>query len=91
MDAEFDQRWTLDGNAVAGLLHEIFTVEMTASLAECANCGRQGEPGSLQAFTRSPGVVLRCPACREVVLRIVETPDAFYLEARGARYLSLNR
>ncbi|HBY98483.1 MAG TPA: hypothetical protein DEP84_31830 [Chloroflexi bacterium] len=81
----------LDGNAVAGLLYEIFTVEMTASPTECAHCGHEGEMGALLAFTDAPGVVLRCPACESVVMRIVETPNAIYLDARGAVYLRLAR
>ena len=80
---------TLDGNAAAGMLQEIFAVEMTASPTECANCGRQGEIGTLLAFTQAPGVVLRCPACEAVMVRIVRTPNAIYLDARGAVYLRL--
>jgi hypothetical protein len=81
----------LDGNAAAGVLTEIFGLEMTASPTECANCGKVGEVGTLLAFTQSPGMVLRCPACEQVMLRIVETPDAIYLDARGAVYLRLER
>lgn len=81
----------LDGNAAAGVLQEIFALEMTSSPTECANCGREGELGSLMAFTQSPGIVLRCPACEQVLIRIVRTPDATYLDARGAVYLRLQR
>ncbi len=81
----------LDGNAAAGVLQEVFAVEMTASPTECAHCGREGEMGTLLAYTQSPGVVLRCPACLSIMLRIVETPDAIYLDARGAAYLRLAR
>lgn len=77
----------LDGNATAGILHEIFAVEMTVAPTQCANCGQEGELGALLAFTHSPGIVLRCPACEEVMIRIVKTPDAIYLDARGAVYL----
>jgi hypothetical protein len=41
------------------------------------------------AFTRGPGVVLRCPACQQAIARIVETPSAIYLEARGAAFLRM--
>jgi hypothetical protein len=34
-------------------------------------------------------VVLRCAACHTAIARIVETPAAIYLEARGAAYLRL--
>ena len=33
----------------------------------------------------------RCPACEQVVFRIVKTIDAIYLDARGATYLRLAR
>ena len=81
----------LDGNAVAGILQEIFAVEMTASPTQCANCGKEGEMGSLLAFTHAPGIVLRCPGCQEVMIRIVTTPQAIYFEARGAVYLRFER
>ena len=81
----------LDGNAVAGLLREVFALEMTASPTRCAHCGAVGALGALLAFTRAPGVVLRCPACEQVVVRIVETAEAIYLDARGAAYLRLER
>ncbi len=79
----------VDGNAVAGLLQDIFTAEMTASPAECAHCGRRGEVGTLLAFLHGPGVVLRCPACENVVLRVARAPDRVYLDARGAAYLCI--
>jgi hypothetical protein len=81
----------LDANATAGILYEIFGVEMTASPTECANCGKEGEIGELLAFTQGPGIVLRCSTCENVVLRIVQTPEAIYLDARGAVYLRLAR
>jgi hypothetical protein len=81
----------LDGNAVAGLLREVFALEMTANPAKCAHCGAVGALGTLLAFAQAPGVVLRCPACEQVILRIVETTDAIYLDTRGAAYLRLER
>ena len=81
----------LDANAVGGLLHDIFGVEMTAVPGECASCSNIAELGTLLAFTQAPGAVLRCSVCEEVMLRIVQTPDAIYLDARGALYLRLPR
>ncbi|MFN2131129.1 MAG: DUF6510 family protein [Anaerolineae bacterium] len=81
----------LDGNAAAGILQEIFALEVTASSTECEHCGHEGQVGTLLAFVQSPGFVLRCPACEHIVMRIVETPDAIYLDARGAAYLRLER
>ena len=81
----------LDANAVAGLLMDIFGGEMTAEPSECAHCGNQAQMGTLLAFTQGPGVVLRCAACGQVVLRIVRTPGAITLDARGAVYLKFKR
>jgi hypothetical protein len=88
---DINRELMLDANATAGLLYEIFGTEMTAEPTECANCGNEGEIGSLLAFTQGPGVVLRCSACEQVVLRIVQTPEAIYLDARGAVYLRLTK
>ena len=79
----------VDGNAVAGQLEQVFGRDMTMAVARCAGCGRQSEMGALMAFTKGPGVVLRCPACQNAIARIVETPAAIYLEARGAAFLRL--
>lgn len=81
----------LDGNTLAGLLHELFNVEMTIAPVECATCGHKGELGSLWAFVESPGYVLRCPACQNIVIRMTVTPNHIYLDARGAAYLCIPR
>ncbi len=81
----------LDANAVAGIMQEIFGTEMTASPTECAHCGAEGEIGTLLAFTQAPGIVLRCPQCESVVVRITQTPEAYYIDARGAVFLRLAR
>ena len=88
---DINRELMLDANATAGLLHEIFGVEMTATPTECAGCGNEGEIGELLAFVQGPGIVLRCSACENVVLRIVQTPDAIYFDARGAVYLRMVR
>ncbi len=79
----------LDGNALAGLLYELFDEEMTIAPLECAVCGRRGELGSLWAFAESPGYVLRCPGCQNVVIRMSVTPTEVFLDARGAAYLRI--
>jgi hypothetical protein len=87
--ADIIQEMRLDGNAVAGVLQEIFTEEMTACPAKCANCGQVGEVGRLLAYVHTPGIVLRCPGCSAIVLRLVTTGKEIYLDARGAKYLKI--
>jgi hypothetical protein len=79
----------LDGNAVAGRLQQIFGRDMTTAVTRCAGCASDAEMGALIAFTRGPGLVLRCPACQNAIARIVETPSAIYLDARGAAYVRM--
>jgi hypothetical protein len=49
----------LDGNAVAGLLQEVFAVEMTTALGTCGNCGATDAVGAMHVY-RGAGTVLRC-------------------------------
>jgi hypothetical protein len=72
----------VDGNAAAGILSEVFALEVTGGFAKCANCGREGEMGSLLAFMQAPGVVLRCPVCEHVNLRVVQAPESIYLDLK---------
>lgn len=81
----------LDGNAAAGALAAALGVEMTAVPGECAHCGTVSVVAALRAYTRAPGIVLRCPTCGGVVLRIVETPTATLVDARGAAWLRFER
>jgi hypothetical protein len=81
----------LDGNSVAGLLNEVFGCEMTTCPCQCGHCGAIGAMATLLAFIQAPGVVLRCPSCERVVLRVVRTSEALYLDARGATYIKLRR
>jgi hypothetical protein len=81
----------LDGNAVAGALYDWFGVDMTVAPSQCGSCGNVAAMATLLAYTQAPGVVLRCAACMAVVVRIVETRDASYLDARGAAWLRRRR
>jgi hypothetical protein len=85
--AELDRALVLDGNAVAGMLIDAFGSDMTDAEARCDHCGSIGVLATLIAYTRTPGIVLRCRICREVVLRMVETPTGLLVDARGATYV----
>lgn len=79
----------VDGNAVAGDLEMIFGRDMTANDAECTSCGQTHAMGALLAFTGGPGIVLRCPSCMAVMLRIVRTPRGTSIDARGIAVMQL--
>src|SRR5215217_587360 len=81
----------LDGNAAAGLLQELFVPEMTAALGTCGQCGLRTALGALHAFMHSMGLVLRCPGCTAVVLRVALTPGRAWVDLSGCRVLTLER
>ena len=48
----------LDGNAVAGLLQDMFVVDMTLAMAMCAGCSTPSPIGATHVY-RGAGYVLR--------------------------------
>lgn len=89
-ETTIDER-TLDANAVAGMLEEMFGTDMTAAESRCGTCGRDGEVGTLLAFMNAPGVVLRCPVCSTVMMRMVKTPRGTLFEAKGFAFVRMGR
>ncbi len=81
----------LDGNAIGGALAALFGGDMTATPGRCAHCSTVSVIAEMRAYVQAPGRILRCPTCDGVVMRIVETPDATYVDARGAAYLRFAR
>ena len=72
----------LDGNAVAGLLQEVFAVEMTTALGTCGGCGATEPMGALHVF-RGAGVVLRCPHCDATLVTIVKSETRVWVGMPG--------
>lgn len=75
----------LDGNAAGGMLSEVFVPDLTAARATCAGCGTTRPMGALLVYAHGMGLVVRCPDCDGVVLRIARTPTLVWLDMRGAR------
>ena len=62
----------LDGNAIAGLLLDVFGAEMTTATGVCAYCGASRAVAELVVYLRAPGTVVRCRSCGRVVMVLVE-------------------
>jgi DNA-directed RNA polymerase subunit RPC12/RpoP len=77
----------LDGNALGGLLIEVFGEEMTQARERCAGCGSIRELGALIAYTRGPGDVLRCPDCGSVLLVAVRISGRVRVSSPGIAWL----
>ena len=72
----------LDGNAIAGVLEGLFGRDMTLASGRCAGCGAERDVGALHVY-RAAGIVVRCPDCDNVLLRIVEARDRTWIDFRG--------
>ena len=73
----------LDGNAIAGTLAEVFGGEMTTAIGVCAHCGSRGPVAEVIAYTRTPGVVVRCRACTGLLMVITQVHGVFCVDALG--------
>ena len=78
----------LDGNAVAGLLQEVFAVEMTTAIGTCNTCSATDRVGALHVF-RGGGIVMRCPHCDNVLLTIVIDDTRVSISFAGLRRLQV--
>jgi hypothetical protein len=81
----------LDGNALGGLLADLFGADVTLVPAKCAACGEVSMMGAMHAYVRAPGSVLRCPICHAVTMRIVQTDRSTRIEMRGIAYFRFER
>jgi coenzyme F420-reducing hydrogenase gamma subunit len=78
----------LDGNAIAGLLEEVFDREMTTAIGTCSTCGAAGPLGAVHVY-RGAGMVLRCPQCGNVLAKIVKDRTRVWLAMQGIRTLEV--
>ena len=80
----------LDGNAAAGDLEQIFAFEVTTAIGTCANCGAVAAVGRTNVYAQAPGIVVRCPACHAVLIRLAHDGDSrYWLEMTGVRSLEV--
>jgi hypothetical protein len=79
----------LDGNAAGGALRELFARDVTGAAATCAGCGTVRPLGALLDYGGAMGVVLRCPGCDAVMLRLTRTPGWLRVDASGIALLAV--
>jgi uncharacterized Zn finger protein len=77
-----DEQLRLDGNAIAGLLHEMLGAELTGAPRSCQSCGSV-RPIGAHLLYRGAGLVLRCPDCGDVAMRVTSLPDRHVVQLAG--------
>jgi Family of unknown function (DUF6510) len=87
---EVDVDTSLDGNAVAGTLGDLFAFDITVAVSTCAICADARPVAELRAYLDAPGIVLRCASCGAAQLRLVRSGDRAWLDLRGIQVLEIH-
>ena len=73
----------LDGNAIGGLLYELFGRELTAASSTCRSCGAVELLACVDVYVHAPGTVVRCRHCEAVLMKVVQGPGRSWLDLSG--------
>ena len=79
----------LDGNAAAGLLQQIFAIDVTMARITCASCESDQPIAALRLYGLPMGNILRCPQCQATLIRAVARGPACWIDFRGVSTLRL--
>jgi hypothetical protein len=77
----------LDGNAAAGMLSEVFAVDVTTALGCCAHCGDESVVARGRVYVDQHGLVMRCSVCGDVLAVASERAGRLCLDLRGLAWL----
>jgi Family of unknown function (DUF6510) len=73
----------VDGNAIGGLLIDVFGTEMTAAGSTCGTCGASRPVAQLVVYQQAPGTVVRCRTCGSVLMVFVTAHDEMRINLAG--------
>jgi hypothetical protein len=73
----------LDGNAIGGLLLEVFGTDLTDAEATCATCGAVGPVAETVVYLDAPGTVVRCRNCSGLLMVISQVRGISCVDLRG--------
>jgi Family of unknown function (DUF6510) len=79
----------LDGNALAGVLGELFQHDLTIARGTCAACGLTGPLAETRVYAQAPGAVVRCPGCSAVLFVVVKEAGRYWLGFDHLRCLEI--
>jgi ribosomal protein S27E len=79
----------VDGNALAGVLSELFRFDVTTARLRCASCGDLAVLAKAMVYGGEQGLVVRCSACGDALMVVVQTGDRTRVQLRGAAWLEV--
>ena len=80
--------YALDGNAIGGLLIEVFGTEMTTATGTCGSCGAVRQVAELAVYRPALGTVVRCRSCDAVLMIFVHIHDVTCVDLQGLASLT---
>ena len=79
----------LDGNAIAGMLGEMLSVDATTIVVRCAGCGAEGALGGAVVYLQCPGAIVRCSGCDAVLMRFAHIRGRLVADLHGAGRMTI--
>jgi hypothetical protein len=79
----------LDGNAIGGLLYEVFGKEMTTAVGVCAHCGSRRQAAEALVYLRAPGTVVRCRDCTGLLMVFTRYREMVCVDLTGLSDLAV--
>ncbi len=86
-----DTELRLDGNAAASVLRDVFVYDITAARGACGSCSAVAQMGSQHLYMRplSPGAVLRCQGCENILMVLVHAGGRYRIGMQGLKWLEI--
>jgi hypothetical protein len=86
-----DTQVRLDGNAAAGMLSDLFADDLSGARGQCAACGMTAQVGGQHLYMHplSPGAVLRCQSCENILMVFVHAGGRYRFSLQGLKWLEL--
>jgi hypothetical protein len=73
----------VDGNALAGPLSELFSIDITDAVARCVGCGAESALARAMVYVSGTDLVVRCGNCDDVLMTVVHSPGDLRLTLSG--------
>jgi Zn finger protein HypA/HybF involved in hydrogenase expression len=79
----------VDGNALAGPLSEIFSVDVTNATAICASCSDASPLATSMVYLKPNTYIVRCHVCDSVMLTITQSSKSLRIDLSGTASLTI--
>jgi hypothetical protein len=87
-DSSASDSSVLDGNAIGGLLIEVFGTEMTTATGTCGSCGSVRQVAEFAVYRPGLGTVVRCRTCEAILMAFVQIHGVTCVDLQGLASLA---